>query len=310
MKKLENATGKTRIYLVENCYGDINKVYIGKTISNRERKHKLTFGPQIIYTYIDGIDSTDRKDWEPLESYWIEQFRQWGFEVLNQNKGGGGPEFHTEETKRKMSESSKGKPCSEETRKKISEGNKGKIISEETKKKMRCKTQSEESKKKMSEGNKGRVCTEETRKKISEGNKGKIISEETKKKMRCKTQSEESKKKIGEAHQNKIVSKETCKKISESNKGKTYSKETKQKMSESAKGRIVSEERRRKCSESNSKPILQYDLEGNFIREWKSATVATKTLEFKSSAPIGYCCLGKYKTSHKFIWKFKKIELV
>ena len=43
----------TKIYLVENCYGDLNKVYIGKTINSRESNHKKTYGDCIKYTFID-----------------------------------------------------------------------------------------------------------------------------------------------------------------------------------------------------------------------------------------------------------------
>lgn len=101
----------TKIYLVTNCYGDPNKVYIGKTKGNRESDHKKTFGKQIEYTYIDEVDSLDRQHWKPLESYWIEQFIQWGFEVVNKQKlGGSGVEFHTEETKQYLSSIRKGKP--------------------------------------------------------------------------------------------------------------------------------------------------------------------------------------------------------
>ena len=85
----------TRIYLVENCYNDPNKVYIGKTKDSRFSSHKRTYGKDIIYTYIDEIDSLDKKYWKPLEQYWIEQFRQWGFKIMNKNKGGGGPDFWT-----------------------------------------------------------------------------------------------------------------------------------------------------------------------------------------------------------------------
>ena len=94
----------TYIYLVENCYGDPNTVYIGKTIKSRKQAHKLTYGQQIEYTIIDQIDSLDHRDWEPIESYWIEQFKQWGFIILNQNNGGGGVQKHSDETKKKMSE--------------------------------------------------------------------------------------------------------------------------------------------------------------------------------------------------------------
>jgi len=48
------------------------------------------------------LDIVDEDEWKFLECYWIEQFRQWGFNLLNQNKGGGGVEFHTLETKNKM----------------------------------------------------------------------------------------------------------------------------------------------------------------------------------------------------------------
>jgi len=52
------------------------------------------------------------------------------------------------------------------------------------------------------------------------------------------------------------------------------------------------------------KPVLQYDLENNFIREWDGATDVYKELGYKS-AGIASCCKGKTKTSCKFIWKFK-----
>ena len=92
----------TRIYLVENCYGDPNKVYIGKTKYSRESIHKRTFGKNITYTYIDEIEGWEKEKWKPIETYWIHQFKQWGFKVMNENEGGGGPAFHTEETKQKM----------------------------------------------------------------------------------------------------------------------------------------------------------------------------------------------------------------
>jgi hypothetical protein len=126
----------TKIYLVSNIDYDQNKVYIGKTrTSNREKSHRVRFGNQIEFSIIDEVDSTKRSDWEPLESYWIEQFKQWGFKLLNKNKGGGGPEYHSEETKAKMgrrgvkkpgvSKALKGRTLTEEVRKKLSEARKG-----------------------------------------------------------------------------------------------------------------------------------------------------------------------------------------
>jgi hypothetical protein len=125
----------TYIYLVENCYSDPNKVYIGKTKNSREKDHKKTYGCDIKYTIIDKINSLDRKYWKFLESYWIEQFKQWGFNVLNKQKGGSGVTHHSEETKHKMSLSRKGRKITWGD--KIGQANINKKHSEETKQKMR-----------------------------------------------------------------------------------------------------------------------------------------------------------------------------
>jgi hypothetical protein len=111
----------TKIYLVENIEPNTNKVYIGKTKNDRSSGHKSTYGLQIKYTIIDEIYSLNHDDWEPLETYWIEQFKQWGFDVVNKrNKGGSGPINHTEETKQKISIGKKGQCYGEERNKKIS----------------------------------------------------------------------------------------------------------------------------------------------------------------------------------------------
>lgn len=116
MKKQNIDTTKTKIYLVSNIDNNINKVYIGKTKSSRKNWHKMSFGNQINYDYIDEINSLKREDWEPLETYWIEQFRQWGFEIVNKRKkGGSGPEFHSKEAKEKLK-----KPKSKEHRENMS----------------------------------------------------------------------------------------------------------------------------------------------------------------------------------------------
>jgi hypothetical protein len=71
---------------------------------------------------------------------------------------------HSEEAKKKISETSKGKHLSEESRKKISNVRKGKHHSEETKKKI-------------SDANKGKHLSEETKKKMSDAHKGKLKGE-------------------------------------------------------------------------------------------------------------------------------------
>lgn len=105
----------TKIYLVTNCFGDPNKVYIGKTIKSRKAAHKRTYGDQIEYTYIDEIQSPNRKDWKNLETYWIQQFQVWGFQIMNKRKtGGGGLEFCPEPVKDKMRKARLGKKFDEQ----------------------------------------------------------------------------------------------------------------------------------------------------------------------------------------------------
>lgn len=111
---------KIKIYLVSNIDNDPKKVYIGKTKNNRKNNHTRKYGKQILYNYIDEIDSLDHKDWKQLESKWIQYYIDLGYNVLNKNKGGGGVIFHTNETKQKMS-----KPKPEITKLKIKNGLKG-----------------------------------------------------------------------------------------------------------------------------------------------------------------------------------------
>ncbi|MBQ7819896.1 MAG: hypothetical protein IJ341_09400 [Bacteroidales bacterium] len=52
---------------------------------------------------------------------------------------------------------------------------------------------------------------------------------------------------------------------------------------------------------------MQYDLDGNFIREYESATAATKVLGIKqgNARTILQTCRGEYKRMFGYIWKFK-----
>ena len=52
-----------------------------------------------------------------------------------------------------------------------------------------------------------------------------------------------------------------------------------------------------------SKPVFQYDLEGNFIKEWESAAECGRNGFHQ--AHIIDCCKGKYKQHKGFIWRYK-----
>jgi len=92
--------GITYIY----TYTQGNKAYIGKTknLNKRKSDHKPRFGGWD-YNIIDSVNSFDKSEWKPLESYWIEQFRQWGYNLANKNKAGSGKDgFRTEEEKKQI----------------------------------------------------------------------------------------------------------------------------------------------------------------------------------------------------------------
>lgn len=63
-----------------------------------------------------------------------------------------------------------------------------------------------------------------------------------------------------------------------------------------------------KCGQAkkpnNSRAVLQFDKNGNFIKEWKSIIDAERELEYKKSH-ISQCCKGKIKTSHGYIWRYR-----
>lgn len=53
-----------------------------------------------------------------------------------------------------------------------------------------------------------------------------------------------------------------------------------------------------------SKPVLQFDLEGNFIKEWPSIIEIKRQLGY-SNGNVSLCCRGIYKSYKGYIWKYK-----
>lgn len=197
---------------------------------------------------------------------------------------------HSEETRKKMSDSRKGEKCywygkhrDTTTKEKLSIACKGKTSgknngmygkhrTDEAKEKLRNanlgKKHSDEAKKKISESNKLNY-TDEHRQAINAANKGKKLSDETKKKIsdanKGKTHSDETKKLLSEIHKNRYknmtteerehlghtFSDEQKQHISNALKGRSLSDEHKKHISDSLKGRILSDETRAKISASN-----------------------------------------------------------
>ena len=59
-----------------------------------------------------------------------------------------------------------------------------------------------------------------------------------------------------------------------------------------------------KCSEKTSIPVVQMDMSGNVIREWKSAKEAELATGIDHSH-IARCCRGKLGQTGGFKWKYK-----
>jgi len=105
--------------------GDNIPFYIGKTkdINNRKSGHRLKYGLDVCIEVIDDVD-----DWKFEEDFYINMFRSWGFDLVNQNKGGGGLSKHSTKTKQKIKNTWKVKSILEKNKinQKRGLGNKGK----------------------------------------------------------------------------------------------------------------------------------------------------------------------------------------
>jgi len=123
--------------------------------------------------------------------------------------------------------------------------------------------------------------------------------------------SEDTKKKLSIAHTGKILSEATKKKISESRKGKClgennhrYGKPVPNQ--DHNKGKKQSKELIDKRMKKSRIPILQYDLEDNFIKEWICAEEVFRHLKIWPQS-IRICCRNKGPlwSTGGFKWKNK-----
>jgi len=164
----------------------------------------------------------------------------------------------------------------------------------------------------------GRKMSDEVKKKISISKIGKKLgpmSDETQEKIRIKNTGKkrtlETIDKIKKAKTGRIVPEYVKDKIrgkNNPNYGKSRPDEVKEKISKSSLGKKMSISARNKMSISsmnkNLKPVIQYDLDGTFIKEWNSIKSAGSELKINRSH-ISNCCNGKRKTSGGYVWKLK-----
>lgn len=310
---------KTYIYIVENCFNDPKKIYVGKTKNTNDRKysHIKTYGNSIIFTVIEEIESLDVKDWKPLECFWIEQFKHWGFNIQNKNGGGGGSEFYSQETKDLLSLQRKGikRPDSFSEKMKVSMlgKNLGKNHSSETKLKM---SEAKKSKPNASKGKKRGPLNEEKKKKLRVPKKNKENysypkSEEHKNNISLSKLDHPSY--LNPSRGNNISNSLTGYKQSEDHVNKRKEQLTGKSNIKNKKpkpygfGSTISKKLKGKKRDDITKPITQYDLDMNVVREFPSITNACELLfnDKSKNSNITQCCQGKTKTAYGFIWRYK-----
>lgn len=92
---------------------------------------------------IEILDDVHEENWQLWETYWIAQFKNWGFNLVNLTLGGEGFNWkgktHKEESKQKMSEAKIGKPTwnknknlSESHKNNLSKSHTGKTLSRDS----------------------------------------------------------------------------------------------------------------------------------------------------------------------------------
>jgi hypothetical protein len=157
--------------------------------------------------------------------------------------------------------------------------------------------------------------------------------------------SNESKQKISIWRKGKLLSKETCRKITQNKKGNAYKLKNipegkieelyetksindisnilnisfptiqkyllKKDLYIPYKNKKVKDSTKNKMSNimknKFNKPILQFDIQNNFVKEYSSLTEACEILNKKNrQGDLTSCCKGKQKTAFGFIWKYKE----
>lgn len=140
------------------------------------------------------------------------------------------------------------------------------------------------------DGLSGISLSEETKAKISNSLKGRVESIETRQKKSLsrlgKKMSDNSKEKCRKAFRNRSIESENYRK---------------QRIRETIKGKHLSKNVVNKIAIKHKKAVLQFDLEGNLIKEYDSVT----SIQVPSPSNISSCCKGKSKTAYGYIWIYK-----
>lgn len=103
-------------------------------------------------------------------------------------------------------------------------------------------------------------------------------------------------------------SQETKDKISKAKKCRKASLEERMKRSEFSKLRPVSEKFLKMAVISKYKPVLQIDLEENFIKEWSSVKEISMKLSINYGKLSSHCRNSSKKPINGFRWRYKQLD--
>lgn len=242
--------------------------YIGKGTGSRafdkhNHKVKVPRDPSMVVIIAENLTEMGAFALERrLIRYWGRIDNQTGI-LRNYTDGGQGHSgfIKSETTRKKLSESLKGKPKSEDYKSKRRGVKRPDSVREKLSKAFKGRKKSAEHITKM----KGRTVSEETKQKLRDARKkqGALSPESIQKGIKKRKgfqHSEESKQKMRDAAKGRVFSEEHKRKIRESCKGKAKTPFTdahKKAMSEAKRGHLVSEDARKKISETKRRnPIL------------------------------------------------------
>lgn len=136
-----------------------------------------------------------------------------------------------------------------------------------------------------------------------------------------KVMSKDTKEKMSNSKKGRKLDIEVCNKISISNKGRQHSTEVREKISKTMTGRkrpevgkLISKtlteryktlENRKHFGATLKLAVNQFDIDGNLIQTYESASYASRVLGINQSS-ISACCKGKHKTVGGYKWKYLK----
>jgi len=104
-----------------------------------------------------------------------------------------------------------------------------------------------------------------------------------------------------------VFSEETIKRMTESARKRKLTDEGKKLLSEKRKGEknsMFGRKQSKHCIESKYKPVEQFDLNGNFIKSWKSLKEVSEYLSINRNS-IRMCSNNQRKSAGGYKWKFK-----